>query len=145
MSTVMTKAEFRALPLGTQISFKTYHTSDYNTYEGTLVGFGSYSVVNPLMDILPYYQGVKKSIIDLEPMTELDYFILEYLQEDIVDGSQITKLFVCAIDWLQMSTVQQISLKESFDIRIYNKPETEASKVIALLQAHGYTCNKIEK
>lgn len=139
-----TVTNIRSLELGTDISFKTHHTADGNTYEGTLIGFGSYNVVRSLMDILPYYQGVKKAIADLAPMTELEYFIIEYLQEDIVDGSEITKTFVCAFDWVVDSSVEVISLKQHFDIRIYNKPESEAAKIVALLQSHGYTCNKVE-
>lgn len=134
----------RNLEMGTDISFKTWHTSDGNTYQGTLIGFGNYSVVKSLMDILPYYQGVKKAINSLAPMTELEYFIIEYSQENIVDGSNMTKTFVCAFDWVQESSVELISLKEHFDIRIYNKPESDAAKVVELLQSHGYTCNKLE-
>lgn len=140
----MTYDELLNLEMGTQVSFKTYHTADHNTYEGTIVGRGSYSIVNPLMDILPYYKGVQKSIIDLKPMTELEYFIIEYTQENIVDGSESTKMFVCAYDWVQLASMKVISLKEHFDIRIYNRPSSEAAKIIELLQSHGYTCNKLE-
>ena len=139
-----TITDIRSLEMGTDISFTTKHTADGNTYQGTLIGFGNYSVVRSLMDILPYYQGVKKAVPDLAPMTELEYFIIEYLQEDIVDGSKSTKTFVCAFDWVESSSVTVISLREHFDIRIYNRPASEAAKVVELLQSHGYTCNKLE-
>lgn len=143
-SSIMIYDELVNLEMGTQIAFRTYHTADSNLYEGVIVGRGSYSIVNPLMDILPYYKGVQKAIPDLKPMTELEYFIIEYSQTDITDGSRSTKLFVCAYDWVNLSDTKIISLKEHFDIRIYNRPSSEAAKIIQLLQSHGYTCNKID-
>ena len=127
-----------SLPIGTTVSFQTVHKHDNNIYEGTIVGTGSYNVVKSIMDILPYYQGVKQSLPDMEPMTNLNYFILEYFQESV--GS---RLFVCAYDWVKEGTVKPIYTDKYFDIRIYNEDEeTQLPNILSLLQAHNYNCSK---
>lgn len=133
-----TMVNIASLPIGTTVSFQTYHDHDNNIYEGTIVGTGSYSVVKSIMDILPYYQAVKQTLSDMEPMNSLNYFILEYYQEDT--GSN---LFVCAYEWVKEETVKVISLDKYFDIRIYNEDEaTQLPNILSLLQAHNYNCSK---
>ena len=128
-----------ALSIGTNVSFETVHSHDNNIYEGTIVGTGSYNVVKSIMDILPYYQAVKQVKPDIDDMVNLNYFILEYYQED-----QGSKLFVCAYDWVKEETVKVISLDKYFDIRIYNEDEdTQLPNILSLLQAHNYNCSKV--
>lgn len=125
-----------SLPIGASVSIKTHHKHDNNIYEGTIIGTGSYNVVKSIMDILPYYQGVKQNLPDMEPMTSLNYFILEHYQEDV--GS---RLFVCAYDWVKEA--YEIALDEYFDIRIYNvREDKELNNILSLLQAHNYNCAK---
>ena len=133
----MAIVDINSIEIGTQISFKTINPTDNNVYEGTVVGFGTYSVAKNSMDILPYYQAVKKGQPNMAPIDQLQYFILEYLQEGSVG------IFVCAKEWVERSTLQIISLQEYFDIRIYNRPQSEVTTVLTLLQSHGYSCNQI--
>ena len=133
----MALVDISSLNIGTQISFKTQHPNDNNLYEGTIAGFGNYNVVKNIMDLLPYYQSVKKKIPTLAPMEQLSYFILEYRQDDLA------RTFVCAFDWVNTSSVKVISLVKYYDFRVYNIEHSEVDTVIKLLQAHGYSCNEI--
>ena len=133
----MAIVQISSLSIGTQVSFKTLHPSDNNLYEGTIVGRGQYSVVKSLMDILPYYQMVKKAKPDMAPMEELDYFILEYSQEGLATN------FVCANDWVNTTSVKIIQLDQYFDIRVYNRPTSEIDTVLGLLGSHGYVCSSL--
>ena len=135
----MAIVDISSLSIGTQVSFQTKHEHDNNVYEGTIIGVGSYSVVKSMMDILPYYRAVKQTVTTMAPMTELNYFILEYSQDKNV------KVFVCAYDWVKNDTVKVISLKEYFDIRIYNESYDRLQDVLDLLQAHNFTCTEVPK
>ena len=133
----MAIVDISSLSIGTQVSFQTKHNHDNNVYEGTIIGVGSYNVVKSMMDILPYYQAVKQTVTSIAPMTELNYFILEYSQDDSA------KIFVCAYDWVKDDTVKVISLKQYFDIRIYNEDYSKLQDVLDLLQAHNFTCTEV--
>lgn len=133
----MAIVDISSLSIGTQVSFQTKHEHDNNVYSGTIIGVGSYNVVKSMMDILPYYQAVKQVVPSMAPMTELNYFILEYSQDESA------RVFVCAYDWVRDDTVSIISLKQYFDIRIYNEDDSKLKVVLDLLQAHNFTCTEV--
>lgn len=129
--------DINSLQLNQQISFKTQHMSDNTVYEGIIVGFYTYDVAKTYYDLVPYYQVVKKSLPNIAPIETLTYFMLQYTQGDK------KAIFVCAKEWVLLSSLKIIELNQKFDIRIYNQPETEVQTILELLQSHGYSCTRV--
>ena len=126
------------LAIGQTISFKTYNQYDKVEWKGLIVGFGNYSLVSKLEDLLPYYQNVKKTQSNMADISELNYIIFD-MYENIT--AETTNKRVIAKEWIDQSTLRLIDIHKTLDIRIFNVGEADSTKIIDILGDHGYSCS----
>lgn len=125
------------LKIGQTISFKTYNQYDNVEWRGIIVGFGTYSLVQKLEDLLPYYQNVKKTQSNMADISELSYIIFD-MYENISDDIKNKRIF--AKEWIDQSTLKLIDTNENLDIRVYGISEIDRQKIIDILSDNGYSC-----
>ena len=100
------------LKIGQTISFKTYNQYDNVEWRGIIVGFGTYSLVQKLEDLLPYYQNVKKTQSNMADISELSYIIFD-MYENISDDIKNKRIF--AKEWIDQSTLKLIDTNENLE------------------------------
>ena len=120
------------LQLRQKITFNCMNASDPTQYTGIIESIASYSAVKDKVDLLPYYQGVKKIITDMPPIEELSYFVLRIEQDNK------STVIVRAKEWINPSSLAIVSSTSNVDIRVYGRTPEEATAIIDLLNAHGY-------
>ena len=120
------------LKIRQKITFKCLNASDPVQYTGIIEGISSYSGVKDRTDLLPYYQGVKKSIPTMSPIEELSYFVIRIEQA----GKSTT--IVRAKEWIDPASLSIVSTTSNVDIRVYGRTTEEATAIIELLNSHGY-------
>lgn len=123
-----------SLTIGQTVSFNSVHPNDNVLYNGIIDGIVKYSIAKGYDDLLPYYRIVKKTLTSMAPIDELTYMILIQSQEDL------KKCVVMALEWIEPSSLKIIEKTNSFDIRIYERPRSEANTIIKLLNDHEYKC-----
>ena len=122
------------IKIGKTISFKSKHPTDSNTYQGKVIGIGTYDTVKNLADLVPYYQRVATKV-DLPPMEDLEYIVIQYSQDGKVTKSVFAKDYLDELEFIELDTV--------FDIRIYDRPYDDANKIVELLKANGFRCKAL--
>lgn len=132
----MSKKTIDDVNIGDTISFKTKHPTDSNTYQGTVVGIGMYDTVKNIADLVPYYQRVRTKV-ELDPIEDLIYFVIQYQQ----DGKTTKSVF--AKDYVE--NLEFIEIDKQFDIRIYDRIYDDVATAVELLRAHGFRCRILGK
>lgn len=127
------------LQIGQHVSFNCSHPTDITTYDGTIVAISNYSMVSLIeSDLIPYQQEVLKIKPEIQPLEKLKFITIEYFQNDI--SHKVSR----ALDWINVSTLKVHETENQFYICIYDRPDSEASTIIDLLESKGYICNFIK-
>ena len=76
-----------------------------------------------------------KKLPDLPPISELTFLVIASYQNNK------TLVIARAIEYIVPSSITIISKGQKFLIAVYNRPTTEATNVIQLLESNGYECS----
>jgi hypothetical protein len=126
------------LAIGQSVSFTCNHPTDANIYQGTVIGLTTYAVAKSQEDLIPYYREVAKNIPTMAPIENLMFVLLSST------NNGVTTTVARALEWINESSLTIITNAQQFDIRIYNRPNTEITTVLDLLRSHGYSCKLVE-
>ena len=132
----MSKKTIADAKIGDIVSFTTKHPTDNNIYQGTITGIGMYDTAKNIADLVPYYQRVRTEI-DLDPIEDLIYFVIQYTQDGKVTKSVFANDYVKDLEFVEID--------KQYDIRIYDKCYEDVITAVELLKAKGYRCKILTK
>lgn len=79
-----------------------------------------------------------KVLPDLKPIEKLVFLVISSYQDNK------TLKFARALDYIDPSSIIIIEQDQKFDIRVYNRAQSEAATVVQLLEANGYVCSLVK-
>lgn len=130
--------DVNSVVVGDIIAYKSRNPHDNVSWQGTVVGIASWQVVqNMQSDLLPYYQEVKKVHHAMDPISELQFFILAIRQ------GERTATQIVAKEWIEPTSLVKLELSNYIDVRIFERPQEETQTILDLLAAHGYRATKL--
>lgn len=126
------------LHIGDTIRFRSLSPHDNVTWEGKISSVCDYVIARNFDDIDQYYQDVKREQRDMSAKELLTYLLLE-----IQENNTQQRIRAFAVDWIDTSTLERVLEDNNVDIRIYGIDPAKVDDVLMMLQAHGYSAEKI--
>ena len=126
------------IDIGTNIKFSTINTYDNVVWIGVVTGIVDYGIAKMITDIDKYHAEVLKDTPGLDPADTLQYIVIETVD----DGSPSRKV-AFAVDWIEETSLEVITVTDSADFRVFNIPETEIQNVLNTLLEAGYKASFI--
>jgi len=123
-----------------RIKFQSRNSRDQNLYVGTVEAICRYTVAQTIdRDLIPYHTQVAKEYPDLLPIEEQDFVILRCVQDNV------SKTIVIAFEWILSSSLEQVPLTTTQDVRFYGKTDAQMPDIVNFLKSHGYQVSWIQK
>ena len=79
-----------------------------------------------------------KVLLALKPIEQLAFLVISSYQDNK------TLKFARALDYIDPSLIIIIEQGQKFDIRVYNRAQSEVATVVQLLEANGYVCSLVK-
>ncbi len=126
------------IDVGSKVKFNTLAASDPVVWLGFVEAVASYQVAKIVSDVARTHEEVKKTVPALGDLTTMTYLIIA--TTDTGDPSQ---RIAFAIDWIDESTVELITVGTQMDIRIFDEPIENLANILTLLAENGYKAKSI--
>lgn len=123
------------ITIGQTIRFKTISPHDNNYWYAKVIGITTYAVARTIADVDSYYLDVKKYYPTIGAKEKLTYLILESQESDSVVATRVH-----AKEWIDTSTLEQVSENTYTLFKVYDLTEETANEVLTSLKAMGLTC-----
>lgn len=119
---------------GSLISFKTKNAYDSNLYKGAVTAICKYNIAkafnNTNMDIDAYHVNVAKTDNDIDPVTDMNFFIVD---------TETEKNVPIAFEWVEPGSFKLVSFSDTVTIKIFDiNAVTETEIIQKLLTDNGY-------
>lgn len=131
----MPLVDVNSLKIGQVISFQSKDAYDTLTQVGTIKAIGSYDIINTVvLEVLPRYKALKKQYHDMPPLDELEFLVLELVQ----DSKSVR--YAIAKEWIDPSSLQIIEQDKVFKINLYDVDEAQIVEALHVLTRNGFKC-----
>ena len=119
---------------GSIISFKTKNAYDSNLYKGTVTAICKYNIAKAFnsttMDVDAYHVNVAKTDTDIDPVADMEFFIID---------TETEKNVPIAFEWVETGSFKLVSFSDTITIKIFDiNAETETAIITKLLTDNGY-------
>lgn len=122
--------------IGQVVRFRTISPHDNVVWNGRIVSICDYDTARQMADVDPMYKDVKTVLPTMDIREELTYIALMVQEDSEVENSKVRRVF--ALDWIDKSTFEFISVNSYVDYRVFNVSSDRVQDILDLLLAHGY-------